>query len=120
MVGLGGFVGAIARYGISGWIHRLTGPAFPYGTLAVNVAGCFLIGIFMTMVEVRQVFSPNLRLILMTGFLGSLTTFSTFGYETVALFRDGELGLGLGNMAANMLLGLFFVYLGSVVVKSVG
>lgn len=117
MVGAGGFVGAVARYTLSDWVHRFSKGSFPHGTLIVNVLGCFFIGILMGWVQVRHDLTPNQRLILITGFLGSLTTFSTFGYETLALLENGYLKLGLGNIATNLVLGILSVYLGVIAVK---
>jgi CrcB protein len=111
-VGLGGFVGAICRYSLTGWM-QLRFPAFrPAGTLLVNVLGCLLIGLLMGLVTHKQTtLSEPLRLFLITGILGSLTTFSTFGYETVELLREHELRLAAWNVAANMLLGFTAVFL---------
>lgn len=116
IVGLGGALGAMARYGISGWVARHW-ERFPAGTLAVNVAGCFLIGAFMTLVEERQLFSPNARLFATIGILGGLTTFSTFGYETVALLRGQETRLALLNILLNVVLGLGAVLAGRALVR---
>ena len=120
VVGLGGFVGAIARYGISGWVHRRVEGPFPTGTLAVNVVGCLLIGMLMHLVEDRQFLAPTTRLFLMVGILGALTTFSTFGYETVQLLRDGETHLALASVAANVILGIGGVLAGRALVQTVG
>ncbi len=112
IVGLGGFAGAVARYTLSDWVQRLAKGDFPFGTLIVNVLGCFLIGILMGWVQARQDLSHHLRLLLTTGVLGSFTTFSTFGYETLALLEKGDLKLGLANIAANLALGILSVWLG--------
>lgn len=104
-VGVGGFAGAIGRYLISGWVQRLTGSSFPWGTLAVNVVGCLALGMLMRFVELRGFFGPEARLFVGVGILGSLTTFSTFGYETVELMRRWEPALALGNVAVNVLVG---------------
>jgi CrcB protein len=117
VVGTGGFVGAIARYVLSGLAHRAVSTSFPVGTLLVNVLGCLCIGVLMTLVQDRQFFSPNVRLLVMTGFLGSLTTFSTMSYETVELFRDGDWRLAFGNIAANLVLGLGVVLAGRAAVR---
>ena len=120
VVGVGGFVGAIARYGISGLVHRFYGGPFPLGTLAVNVLGCFVLGGLMTLVEDRQLLAPTTRLFLTIGLLGSLTTFSTLGYETVALLRDAEIRLAAMSFFANGLLGLAAVFLGRATTGMLG
>jgi len=100
-VGLGGLLGAWARYGLDDLVYRLARePAFPYGTLLVNGLGCLTIGFLATLGEHRGLFSPESRALVFIGFLGAFTTFSTFGYETVALLRDGEMvraGLNVGG-----------------------
>ena len=89
LVGAGGFVGSVLRYGLSGAVHRLLPfAAFPYGTLAVNVVGCLAIGLLAGWSEARQVIGPELRLFLFIGLLGGFTTFSTFGYETFEMARS--------------------------------
>jgi fluoride exporter len=118
IIGLGGFVGAVARYGISGLVHRWTGSTFPYGTLAVNVFGCLLIGILIYLVEARAIISPNLRLFLGIGLLGAFTTFSTFGYETVKLINDRQFSFAFQNVAANVILGLLAVWLAGALMRA--
>lgn len=110
-VGCGGFLGAISRFLISGWAHRAYGGLFPIGTFLVNVLGCLLIGSLMTLVETREWFTPPMRLLLITGFLGSLTTFSTFGYETFDLMTVGRFKLASAYVAANVFLGLGALWL---------
>lgn len=112
-VGLGGFVGSIFRFGVSGFVHRLFPfSTFPYGTLTVNVTGCLIIGLLGGLSESRQVIGPELRLFLFLGVLGGFTTFSTFGYETIQLLRDAE-GLRAGaNVGLHIALGLLAVWLG--------
>lgn len=118
IIGLGGFLGAIARYGTSGLVHQiLRKPWFPYGTLAVNLLGCLLIGFLTELAAQRHLFTPEVRLLVLIGFLGSFTTFSTFGYESFNLLRDGEFGTALINVAANVLFGLIAVWLGYLVAK---
>lgn len=119
-VGLGGFVGAVARYGASGLVHRFVNSSFPAGTLFVNTLGCLVMGGLMCLFEERQFFGSGTRLFVMFGILGSFTTFSTFGYETLAILRDGEFPLALGNVAANVLLGLAAVWLGWTAVRLLG
>ena len=116
-VGIGGFVGAIARYGLSGFVHRYHEGGFPYGTLVVNVLGCLAIGVLMSLVEDRQLFRPEMRSFLMIGLLGSFTTFSTLGYETFELLRDSEFRFAFMNVAANVVLGITAVAVGRIAVK---
>jgi fluoride exporter len=111
-VGLGGFVGAIARYGLSGLAHRVSGGGFAWGTLLVNVLGCLAIGYLAGTIEARQPFSPQVRLFLLVGILGSLTTFSTFGHETFTYLESGALWLACMNILLNVALGLSSVVLG--------
>jgi len=119
IVGLGGFVGAVLRYGLSGLVHRYTSSGFPFGTLLVNVVGCLAIGAVMSLVECRQLFAPNTRLFLTIGLLGSLTTFSTLGYETFELLRDKELYLALSNVGMNFFVGMAAVMAGWVAAKAI-
>ena len=116
-VGAGGFCGAIARYAVSGWVHRLAGATFPWGTLTVNFVGCLALGAMMGLVDARLALSAEARVFLGIGILGSLTTFSTFGYETVELLRRSEMGLALGNVAANLALGCAAVYAGRLLAR---
>ncbi|MEJ2545712.1 MAG: fluoride efflux transporter CrcB [Calditrichaceae bacterium] len=112
-VGTGGFIGAISRYVVSGLIYRLFGKTwFPFGTLAVNVLGCLLIGFLSGIAENRQIFSPELRLLVFIGILGGFTTFSTFGYEIFNFARDGQIISSLTNLALHIILGLGAVWLG--------
>jgi len=120
MVGLGGFVGSILRYAISGYVQDLfRSISFPYGTLAVNVAGCFIIGFLSHLAEARGVFSPDTRLFVFVGILGGFTTFSSFGNETINLFRDGQSLLAFTNVASNLILCLAAVWLGRIVAYSI-
>jgi len=112
-VGIGGFIGSLFRFGVSGFVHRLLPfAAFPYGTLAVNVSGCLVIGILSGLAESRQVIGPELRLFLFLGVLGGFTTFSTFGYETIELLRDAEHFRAGANVALHIAVGLLAVWLG--------
>lgn len=116
VVGLGGFAGAISRYSIGAAVHRQLGPGFPYGTLAVNTLGCLAIGVVMTLVDAGAM-KPETRLLLATGFLGSLTTFSTFSHETFALLQVGRTAAAVSNMALNGLIGLLAVLAGRAITK---
>ncbi len=119
VVGLGGFIGAVLRYWLSGVAQRWAGDSFPLGTLLVNVLGCLVLGALMCLVEYRQWFGPNVRVFLTIGILGGLTTFSTFGYETFALLRDGQLLAALGNVGANVGVGTMAVALGWFAAKTI-
>ena len=118
-VGAGGFLGALARYGLSGIVHRFfPQTTFPVGTLTVNLLGCLLIGVLAGLVESRQLLGPEARVFAMIGLLGGFTTFSTFGYETFALLRDGENLRATANVGLSVVLGLAFVWLGYVLTTS--
>ena len=117
-VGAGGFAGAVLRYCIGLAAHRIPGGAhFPYGTLLVNVLGCFAIGILGGMVEAREAFGPDGRLFLFVGLLGGFTTFSSFGYETAQLFRSEGSVLALLNIGLHLVLGLVAVWVGLLVTR---
>jgi CrcB protein len=120
LVGAGGFVGSVLRYALSGLVHRAAGTAFPYGTLVVNVTGCLAIGLLGGLTELRQVAGPELRLFLLIGILGGFTTFSTFGYETLALLRDGDLMKAVANAGLHLTLGLGAAWLGFAVAEWLG
>ncbi len=95
-IGLGGFLGSIARFGIASFIQNKTESLFPYGTMVVNIAGCFIIGLLMTLFQERIIVSQNIRLFLIIGILGGFTTFSSFSYDTFAMMKSGNLfGAGL-------------------------
>ena len=108
-IAAGGAIGAIARYGVSGWIQNLTRSGFPWGTLGVNTAGSLLIGFFWGLSELTPI-SPAARLFFSIGFLGSFTTFSTYSLETLNLFRDKETMLVAINLGLNNFLALVFVF----------
>ena len=115
LVGVGGFIGSVFRFLLSEFVQRLVPLAeLPFGTLAVNVAGCLLIGLLNGLAETRQVIGPELRLFLMIGMLGGFTTFSAFGYETLELIRDAEVSRAMGNVFLQVLLGLVAVWLGDM------
>jgi len=118
--GAGGFVGAVLRYWLSGVVQRWSGGVFPFGTLAVNVLGCLLMGAVMGWVEYRQLFGPHTRILLTVGILGGLTTFSTFGYETFALLRDNEFYLAAGNVVLSVVVCTGAVMLGWLAAKAAG
>lgn len=116
-VALGGALGATARYGLSGWLHAATGIVFPIGTLAVNVAGSFVIGLVLHAATDRYTLPPEARLFLTTGLCGGLTTFSTFSYETFSLLEEQQWLAAGGNTLLNVALCLGATYLGIVVAR---
>jgi CrcB protein len=119
VVGSGGFLGALARYGLSGLVHRQMPLAtFPYGTLGVNLLGCLLIGLIAGLAESRQLFGPEIRLFALIGVLGGFTTFSTFAYETFAMIRDDEYLRATVNAGVHVILGLALVWLGYALTTS--
>ena len=121
LVGLGGMIGTLLRYGTGGLVARLKGGAtFPIETLAINVSGCLAIGFLAGLSETRGIFAPTTRSLLFVGLLGGFTTFSTFGYETFQLLRDGQIGAGLGSVALQVTLGLGAVWAGDVLARFVG
>jgi CrcB protein len=98
LIGLGGAIGSISRYVLSRMVYYSAGESFPYGTLAVNIIGCFLIGLLMSVMQERLVTSPNYRYLLVIGLLGGFTTFSSFSYETFELMRMGSITASLFNI----------------------
>lgn len=112
LVGVGGFLGSIARYLVSGYIQDRTGEIFPFGTLAVNVIGCFVIGGLSELAEARAFLSPEARALVVIGVLGGFTTFSTFGNETVNLLRDGEWAFAVMNLLTHAVLAIGAVWVG--------
>jgi CrcB protein len=118
LVGFGGFVGAVLRYVVSGWVEKWSsGVHFPYGTLAVNLVGCLMIGLLSQLADSRGVFTSETRLFVFIGMLGAFTTFSTFGNETLNLLRAGKSLFVLGNMTVHLVGGLGMVWLGGVLAQ---
>lgn len=107
-----GALGALTRYGVATALHRLCGTVFPWGTLAVNGLGCFLFGLVWSATEERIANSSQVRLIVLTGYLGAFTTFSTYAFETSALIKETHWMLAIANGVAQNLLGVACVFLG--------
>src|SRR4051794_8104839 len=103
LIALGAACGANARYWVSNWFAGRFGPEFPWGTLVINVSGGLVIGLLLTLLSQRLVADPGYRLLLVTGFLGAYTTFSTFTYETVRLIQDGSYGAALTNAIGSVI-----------------
>lgn len=117
LVALGGAIGAVLRYAISGWAHSAFGEAFPWGTLSANLLGCFAIG-FLWILSERAWLSPHAGTLLLTGLVGAFTTFSTYGLESLNLLREGAVLQGLLNLLLSNLIGLGLVFLGIVAARS--
>ena len=119
LVGLGGFLGTLGRYWLSGVIARRYGETFPFGTLVVNALGCFAIGFLFFFFYDRALASPTSRTVVFIGLLGGFTTFSSYGLQTFTLLRDGEVLLALANIAASNVLCLLLVWLGYTLAKAI-
>jgi CrcB protein len=119
IIGVGGFIGAIMRYIIGVWIGQKWGKSFPLGTFVINVSGSFLIGLIMTLLTEKLMVNPQWRLLLVVGFLGAYTTFSTFEYETGNLLKDGEWMFAAMNVVLSVFLGFAALKIGEVIAKSI-
>jgi CrcB protein len=112
LAGCGGFIGSVLRYSVSGFVQDASRSIrFPFGTLAVNLIGCFAIGFLSQLAETRGFFSAETRTLVFVGVLGGFTTFSAFGNETMNLWREGESALAVVNIAAHLVLCLGAVWL---------
>ena len=113
LVGIGGFLGAVARFKVGEWVLRYAGEGkFPLGTFAVNVIGCFTAGILAGLGEKQGLFSANTKLFLFVGVLGGFTTFSAFGLETVGLLRRGEVLLAIANIILSVVVAMLALWIG--------
>lgn len=117
-IALGGLLGTLVRYWVSGLVARRYGETFPLGTLTVNLIGSFLAGAMYHLAEERFLLSPTLRTVILIGLLGGFTTFSSYGVQTFSLLRDGEFGLATLNVAVSNILGLLLVWAGYVACKA--
>ncbi|MCX5711401.1 MAG: fluoride efflux transporter CrcB [Candidatus Omnitrophica bacterium] len=109
---IGGTIGTIARYFLSGFIYRIFGTSFPYGTLVVNLTGCFIIGFLVSISENKFLLNPNARLLLMIGFCGAFTTFSTLILETNNLIKGGETLRAFMNVFVSVAVGFIVFRIG--------
>jgi CrcB protein len=113
LVGVGGFLGSVLRYGVGGWVGRMkAGWTFPIETLVINVSGCVVLGVLAGLAESRGVFSGTTRAFLFIGLLGGFTTFSTFGYETFQLLRDAQWQRAVLSTGLQVVLGVGGVWAG--------
>ncbi len=117
-IAVAGSVGALARYGVDGFVARRTSGAFPWGTFVVNITGAFALGLVFTLATERWALAPWFRSALTIGFLGAYTTFSTLSFETYRLAEDRALGLAAANILGSCAAGLAAVYLGVVVARA--
>ena len=114
LVGLGGFIGAVGRYKIGGWVlHHTPDWRFPLSTFVINIAGCFIIGLLSGLAEKHDLFTADVRVFLMPGILGGFTTFSAFAYEGIFLMRRGESHIALLYAALSVICGFAAVWLGT-------
>ena len=115
-IALGGAIGSVARYAVSGSVARATHEVFPWGTLTANISGCFVIGLFavLTGPDGRIPASPDVRQFVMVGICGGYTTFSSFSLQTLVLARDGDMTRAAANVVVSVLFCLVGVYLGSM------
>lgn len=111
-IGLGGALGAIARYALSTWITQKYLHAFPWGTFAVNIIGCFLLGIIYTLGTENPVINSDTRLFLSVGFVGAFTTFSTFSLEIFQVIRSGDIRIASFYVLGSLCIGLLALWLG--------
>ena len=119
-IGAGGFIGAVLRYLISGWVQDRSGSImFPFGTASVNLLGCFVIGVLTFLVETRSYLSVEARAFLLIGLLGSFTTFSTFGSETLMLIRSGRVDMAAIYAAGQVVIGVMMVWVGRLLAAGI-
>jgi fluoride exporter len=112
LLGIAGAAGALARYALAGLVQRFGNGSFPYGTMVVNLLGCFLFGIIWALAEERMLISSQTRIILLVGFMGAFTTFSTFAFETTQMLRDSEWTFAAINMVFHNVLGILVLVIG--------
>jgi len=111
---IGGAVGTVARYLLAGFVYRLVGTSFPYGTLIVNVSGCFILGILASLADKKFILGPDARILLMIGFCGAFTTFSTLIFESDNLVRNGQVIKAFSNILVSVVLGFILYRVGSL------
>jgi len=114
LIGVGGFIGAVLRYLVSGWLQS-SNSVFPFGTLGVNFIGSFFLGLVMYLSEYRGMFSDETRIFLTIGILGAFTTMSTFSYESFRLLEQREIFLLMANITGTIMITLLAVYLGRAI-----
>ena len=118
LIGLAGLAGTLLRYWLAGFVARQYGETFPWGTMAVNLIGCFITGAVFYLTEERFLISPAVRTVILIGLLGGFTTFSSYGLQTFTLMRDGEFGMATLNVAVSNVVGLMMLWVGYVLGKA--
>lgn len=111
-IALGGALGALARYAVGVWVYERMGTRFPYGTLLINVTGCFLMGLVLAILDAHLELNPAWRYAVPIGFIGAYTTFSTFEYETMHAMQNGQAATALLYFGSSLVLGFMAVWLG--------
>ena len=117
-IAVAGAAGAVSRYQVEGVVSRLTRGAFPWGTLVVNLSGCFLLGLVFTLLTERFLPHPDLRVAVTVGFLGAYTTLSTFAFESLRLGQDGAMGRATLNVVLSVAGGILAAWLGTVAARA--
>ena len=117
LLAVAGAAGSLARYGLTGLVQRLVSTAFPWGTFAVNAIGCLLFGFVWALAEERMIISGATRAMVLVGFMGAFTTFSTFAFETTQLLDDSQWLLAAGNLLLHNVAGVALVLVGIAVGK---
>jgi CrcB protein len=117
LIALAGGCGALARYGLGGAVHRLLGAGFPWGTAAVNLVGCFLFGLVWALADGRFAVSGEARVIVLVGFMGAFTTFSTFIFETGGLLLEAQWAMAIANLALKNTVGLMALWMGMALAR---
>ncbi len=118
-VGLGGFLGSIARYLLSGWAAARWGVIFPWGTFIINISGSFILGFFLAFAQERPWVHPQARLLFAIGFVGAYTTFSTYTYESIRLMMNGQFALAAAFFVGSVVFGLVAVFAGVALGNSI-
>jgi CrcB protein len=119
LIGVGGFAGAVSRYLVDGFVADRTGGGFPWGTLAVNASGTFLLGLLFAMTAERAILPADVRGPLMIGYLGAYTTFSTYMLESWRLVEGGSIGLAMVNLGGSIAVGIVAVVAGLVIGRTI-
>jgi fluoride exporter len=119
MVGVGGFLGSVLRFWLGSFIGGRLGARFPYGTFVINVTGSFLIGMIVTVLAAKAHWSPNWRYLILIGFIGGYTTFSTFEFETLRLAQHGQMLMAILNVTLSVVVGFVGVWAGAIAGRAI-